>query len=67
MNSNQSLALLVGRVLMGLLFLVAGIRKTMAVAGTAAYMAKGGVPMADTLVYAAIALEILGGLALIIG
>ena len=67
MNSNQSLALLVGRVLMGLLFLVAGIRKAMAIAGTAGYMAKFGVPMAEVLVYATIALEILGGLALIIG
>jgi putative oxidoreductase len=66
-NSNQSFMLLLGRILIGLLFLVAGIRKTMSITATAAYMTKGGVPMADVLVYGTIALEILGGLALIIG
>lgn len=67
MNSNASGLLLIGRILMGALFLVAGLRKSMAIAGTAAYMAKNGVPMADVLVYGAVALEILGGLALILG
>lgn len=67
MNSNQSMAMLIGRILMGTIFLVAGIRKAMAIAGTAGYMAKFGVPMADVLVYGAVLLEIVGGLALILG
>jgi putative oxidoreductase len=67
MNSNQSMAMLIGRILMGTIFLVAGIRKALAIAGTAGYMAKFGVPMADVLVYGAIILEIVGGLALILG
>ena len=58
---------LLGRVLIAPLFLVAGIRKAMAVAGTAGYLAKLGVPAADMVVYAVIAAEILGGLLLLIG
>jgi len=58
---------LLGRVLIAPLFLVAGIRKAMAVAGTAGYLAKLGVPAADMVVYAVIATEILGGLLLLIG
>lgn len=67
MNSNPSGVLLIGRILMGLIFVVAGTRKAMAVAGTVSYMAKNGVPMADVLVYGAILVEVLGGLALILG
>lgn len=61
------MVMLIGRVLMGILFVVPGIRKAMSISATVAYMAKGGVPMADVMVYGAIALEVLGGLALIIG
>ena len=59
--------LLAGRILLAALFLVAGIRKLMAVAGTAGYFAKLGFPMPDVLVWVVIAVEIGGALLLILG
>ena len=59
--------MLIGRVLLGLIFLVAGIRKVMAVAGSAGYLAKLGFPMPEVMVWVAIAVEIGGGLLLILG
>ena len=67
MNRPPSTVLLLGRLLVGALFLVAGLRKAMSIAPTAGHMAKNGVPMAEVLVYGAVLLEILGGLALILG
>jgi len=58
-------ALLVARVLLGLLFVIAGLGKTADVAGMQAYMATGGVP--GVLAWPVIAPEVLGGLALIVG
>ena len=59
--------LLAGRILLAALFLVAGIRKLMAVAGTAGYFAKLGFPMPEVLVWVVIAVEIGGALLLILG
>lgn len=56
---------LVARILLAQIFLIAGIGKIMAYAGTQAYMAAMGVPGA--LLPLVILLEIGGGLALIIG
>lgn len=56
---------LLGRILLAQIYLIAGIGKIMGYAGTAAYMAKYGVPAA--LLPLVIILEIGGGLALIIG
>ena len=61
----QSQMLLVGRILLALIFLVAGVRKLMAVAGSAGYFAKLGFPMPEVMVWVAIAIEI-GGAALLI-
>jgi len=58
---------LVGRILLALLFLVAGIRKLMAPAASAGYFAKLGFPMTDVLVWVVIAVEIGGALLLILG
>jgi len=58
---------LVGRILLALLFLVAGIRKLMAPAASAGYFAKLGFPMTDVLVWVVIAVEIGGALLLIAG
>jgi putative oxidoreductase len=58
-------ALLIARILLGLLFVMAGIGKTGDVAGFAGYMASGGVPA--FLAWPVILFEILGGLALIVG
>lgn len=57
--------LIVARVLLGLLFVMAGIGKLGDVAGFAGYMASGGVPAA--LAWPVVLFEIIGGLALIVG
>ena len=61
----QSQMLLVGRILLALIFLVAGVRKLMAVAGSAGYFAKLGFPMPEVMVWVSIVIEI-GGAALLI-
>ena len=63
----QSQALLVSRLLIGALFLVAGVRKLMGIAGTAGYFTKLGFPAADVLVWVAIAIELGGGALLVLG
>ena len=63
---NQS-AMLVGRILLALIFLVAGYRKLMAVAGSAGYFAKLGFPMPEVMVWVAIAIELGGAILLIVG
>jgi putative oxidoreductase len=68
MNGSQNFVLFIGRLLMGALFVVAGVRKAFyAYAGTITYMANNGVPMAEPLLIATIIVEIGGGLALILG
>jgi putative oxidoreductase len=63
----QSQMLLIGRRLLGLLFLVAGIRKLIAIAGTVAYFTKLGLPAPEVMTWLSIVIEIGGGLLLIIG
>lgn len=46
--------MLVGRILLATIFLVAGIRKLMAIAGTTAYMTKLGFPMPEVMVWVAV-------------
>jgi putative oxidoreductase len=58
---------LVGRILLTLLFLVAGYNKLMNVAGTAGYFGKLGLPMPDVTVWLVIAIELVGGLLILIG
>jgi putative oxidoreductase len=58
---------LVGRSLMALIFLVAGVRKALAFAGTAGYFAKLGFPLPEVMVVVAIAIEIGASLALLVG
>jgi putative oxidoreductase len=60
-------ALLVGRILLSLVFLNAGYRKLMAVAGSAGYFGKLGLPMPEVLVWVAIAIELGGAILLIVG
>ena len=64
MNASVTL---VGRLLIGALFVTAGIRKLMYVAGTTGYLAKLGFPAADVMVWVAILIEVGGGLAFIVG
>ena len=60
-------AMLVGRILLSLVFLIAGYRKLMAVAGSAGYFAKLGFPMPEVMVWVAIAIELGGGILLLLG
>ena len=65
MQNLQNLAAPTGRVLISLIFIISGLQKIGSYAGTQAYMETMGVPGA--LLPAAIALEVLGGLAVVIG
>ena len=67
MNNQNSIVLLAGRVMLAAVFVVFGIRKLMAVSGTAGYFAKIGLPMPEVLVWLVILVELGGGLLLIIG
>lgn len=58
---------LVGRILLALLFLLAGINKLKAPAASAGYFAKLGFPMTDVLVWVVIAVEIGAAILLIVG
>lgn len=56
---------LAGRIMMSIIFILAGVGKVMDPAGTAGYMEAMGVPSA--LLWPTAALEILGGIAIAIG
>ncbi len=64
---NNTLVPLIGRILLSGLFLVSGYNKMMGVAGTAGYFGKLGLPMPEVLVWVVIAIEVLGGLLIVIG
>src|SRR5688572_31911986 len=57
----------IGRALLGALFLVSGIGKIFGFAGVAGWMASAGLPFASLLLGLTIAIEVIGGLLLIIG
>jgi putative oxidoreductase len=57
----------IGRVLLALVFVLAGISKLGAIAATSAHMASAGIPYASDLVWGAVALELGGGILLIVG
>jgi putative oxidoreductase len=59
--------MLVGRILLALVFLVAGSRKLMAVAASAGYLGKLGFPMPEVTVWVAIAIELGAGILLVLG
>ena len=65
--NNNAMVSLVGRVLIALLFLVAGYMKATGIAGTTGYFAKLGMPAPELMAYLAIAIELGGGLLLLIG
>lgn len=65
--SLQSPFALAGRLLLALVFLPAGIGKISGFAGTAGYIASKGLPLPEVGAAIAIAVEVIGGLALIAG
>jgi putative oxidoreductase len=64
---NNTIVPLIGRVLLSLLFFVAGYNKIINVAGTAGYFGKLALPMPDVLVWLVIAVELVGALLILIG
>ena len=65
-NTNNMVAL-VGRVLLALIFVVAGYNKIGGFEGTAGYIASKGLPMPQVLAALTIALELVGGVMIIAG
>jgi putative oxidoreductase len=66
-NALQNPLSLAGRLLLALLFLPAGLSKIGGFAGTVGYIASKGMPMPTGAALVAIAVEVLGGLALLAG
>ncbi len=66
-NTLQNPLALVGRLLLALLFLPAGIGKVTGFAGTVGYIASVGLPLPTLGAIIALVVEIVGGLALIAG
>jgi putative oxidoreductase len=67
MNRANDALLLLGRLLMAALFLPSGVAKAMSFSPFAASLADKGLPYADAWAAAAVAAEILGPIALILG
>ena len=65
MNTVQTLSAPLGRVLISLIFVISGVGKIGGYAGTQGYMESMGVP--GMLLPLVIALEVLGGVAIILG
>lgn len=64
---NNTLVPLASRILLSILFFVAGYNKITHVAGTAGYLGKLGLPMPDLLVWGVIAIELVGALLIVLG
>lgn len=66
-DSLKTPLVLVGRVLLALMFVFSGFGKLGDIEGTAGYIASGGLPMATALAVIVGLLELLGGLAIMVG
>ncbi len=67
MSVLDTYAMLIGRVLIGLLFLVTGIQVVMGFSGFTGMLSSMGLPMASLLAIAVVVVKVGGGAALIIG
>lgn len=67
MPSIERLASVAGRVLLSLIFLVSGVGKIFDWSGTASYMEAHGMRAVPLFLIAAVVLEILGGVSLLLG
>jgi putative oxidoreductase len=67
MNALENIGNLVGRIALAALFLPAGLNKLAAIEGTSGYFSSLGLPMVAVLVWLVIAIEVLGGIAILIG
>jgi putative oxidoreductase len=66
-DSYKTPLLVIGRVLLALMFILAGFGKLTDIGGTAGYIASGGLPLASTLAVLVGLLELVGGIAIAIG
>ena len=66
-NALQNPVSLAGRILLAVLFLPAGIGKLTGFAGTVGYIASVGLPLPQAAAAIALIVEIVGGIALIVG
>jgi putative oxidoreductase len=66
-DSLKTPLVVVGRVLLALMFILAGFSKLGNIEGTAGYIASGGLPMASVLAVVVGLLELVGGLAIAVG
>jgi putative oxidoreductase len=67
MNAQKDWAALLGRILLAVIFVVSGYGKLTGFDGAAGYIASKGLPMPQVLAGIAILIELLGGVALIVG
>jgi putative oxidoreductase len=66
-DSFKTPLVVVGRILIALMFILAGYGKLTNIAGTAGYIASAGLPMASVLAVVVGLLELVGGIAIVIG
>ncbi|TAL77785.1 MAG: DoxX family protein [Burkholderiaceae bacterium] len=66
-DSYKAYVALLGRVLLALMFIQSGFDKWLNISGTAAYIASTGLPLPSVLAVLAAALELFGGIALVLG
>jgi putative oxidoreductase len=67
MTATKDLAALVGRILLAIVFVPAGFAKIGGFAGTAGYIASKGLPLPEVGAAIAVAVEIVAGIALLLG
>ncbi|ABM92976.1 DoxX family protein [Methylibium petroleiphilum] len=67
LDTVKSPLALVGRILLALMFVLAGASKLGDISGTAGYIASGGVPFASAVAVAVGLFELIAGLALVVG
>ena len=67
MTATRDWAALVGRILLAIVFIPAGFSKIGGFAGTAGYIASKGLPLPEVGAALAIAVEIVAGIALLVG
>ena len=66
-DSNTSVAPLAGRLMISAIFIFSGLSKLAAHAAMAGYAAAKGLPAADLAIWLAAAIEVFGGLAILLG
>ncbi|MDP2122972.1 MAG: DoxX family protein [Parvibaculum sp.] len=67
MNAANDYATLVGRIFLSALFILAGINKAMGAEGTIGFIESKGLPLPQIIYVATVALELGGGILLLIG